>query len=250
MTCKDTRVLRRSIVRNPNKRLAAWTAAALLLALAGGLRAADKDLLPPRLPKEQRDNLQRFLQDHEKPDRFVPRDAKVLDAQAGDVEATDKGATDKPVKQYLVQITAHRPVPDQEEVKHVDVYYYRPNPEKGKPGITVKHTVDLTTGKQVGATELFLKRHTPISAEELKEAVALARAKSAAVGELYKDREEQAVRWEYLQLLISRKHDQHEPGDRVVRFVFTAAALKDQAAPAPVAVIVNLTKDVVGADAR
>ena len=104
-------------------------------------------------------------------------------------------AKDKPIKQYTVQIIPHRPVPDQEEVQRVDVYYYRPNPERGKPGITVRHTVDVTTGKQVGATEVLLNHHTPLSREELDEAVALAKDKTPAVQDLYKGRDRSAVRF-------------------------------------------------------
>jgi hypothetical protein len=140
-------------------------------------------------------------------------------------------------------------VPGQEEVKRVEVYYYRPNPEKGKQGITVRHTVDLTTGKEVGQTEVLLHRHTPMSREELAEAVDLAKEKSADVQALYKDRDKK-VRWEYLQLLINKKHETTEPGDRVVRLVFTAAVPKGEAKPAPVRVIVNLTKETVEADMR
>src|SRR5437868_553832 len=78
----------------------------------------------------------------------------------------------------------------------VDVYYYRPNPTQGKPGITVKHTVDLTTGRQVGDTEVLLNHHSPIAREELADAIKLAREKVPAVGELYQGRDPTAVRWE------------------------------------------------------
>jgi hypothetical protein len=222
------------------------TAALLLAVPARALQAPERgDPIPPRLPKDQRDNLLRFLQAHEKPDRFVPADAKVVDAPAAELEGRAEPPKGQPVKQYMVQITSHRPVPGQEEPKNVDVYYYRPNPEKGKPGITVKHTVDLTTGQQVGPTEVLLKHHAPLAREELAEAVALAREKAAPVQALYKGRDESAVRWEYLQLLVTRKQEQNEPGDRVVRIVFTAAADGDAAPPAPVPVVVNLTKGVV-----
>jgi hypothetical protein len=216
----------------------------------GVLRASDADLIPPQLPKEQRTNLQRFLRQHEKPDRFLPADARVVDAPPADVDNKAANAPGKPVKQYMVQITPHRPVPGQEEVRRVDVVYYRPNPEAGKPGITVRHTVDLTTGEQVGPTEVLVRHHTALSREELAEAVELAREKSAAVGELYKGRDKNAIRWEYLQLLIRRKHEPHEPGDRVVRLVFTAPAADGGAAPQPVPVIVNLTKGIVVPEAR
>ena len=100
----------------------------------------------------------------------------------------------------------------------------------------------------IGQTEVLLNHHTAMSREELAEAVALAQEKSPDVKALYQGRDKSAVRWEYLQMLIRGKTDQSEPGDRVVRFVFTAAAVDGQAAPAPVAVIVNLTKESVVKD--
>lgn len=239
-------------MQHPKKFLVtlATAAVALCIASAHGLYAADQDMIPPQLPKEQRERLQRFLQQHEKPDRFIPADAKLVGSRPPGLDVRNENPRTKPIKQYMVQIIAHRPVPGQEEVKQVDVVYYRPNPEQGQPGIAVRHTVDLTTGSQVGPTEVLLNSHTPISREELAEAVELARAKSSAVGELYKDRDKSAVRWEYLQQVITRKHEPHEPGDRVVRLVFTAAAGKDEPPTAPVGVIVNLTKGVVETAAR
>jgi hypothetical protein len=235
---------------NPKKLLPALAMAATLLfdPASRGSQPSNKDLIPSQFTPEQRENLLRFLQEHEKPDRYIPAGAKLVSSQPTNIELRDEGPSSVPVKQYTVQITPHRPVPAQEEVTRADVYYYRPNPEKGKPGIAVRHTVDLNTGKQVGPTEVLLNSHMPISREELAEAAELAREKSPAVGSLYKDRDKNTVHWEYLQLLISRKHGTHEPGDRVVRFVFTAPAIKDQEAPAPVAVIVNLTKGMVGSD--
>jgi hypothetical protein len=228
----------------------------LVLAIAAAFhthsagRASDKDILPPNLPKEQREHLQHFLQDHEKPNRYIPRDAKLVDFQPPESDKQIESTPAKPIKQYTAQIISHRPVPGQEQVKRVDVYYYRPNPEKGKPGITVKHTVDLTTGKEVGQTEVLTKHHTPLAHEELDEAVELAKDKSDAVKELYKNRDKKAVRWEYLQLMIRGKHETNEPGDRVVRLVFTASDGKDQTESEPVRVIVNLTKGVVITDGR
>jgi hypothetical protein len=225
--------------------------AAILAALTvGSLQAADDDLIPPQLPKDQRANLLRFLEKHDKPDRYVPADAKLVDAQPNMVDMNVTATPEKPIKQYMVQITSHRPVPGEEEVKRVDVYYYRPNPEKGKPGITVRHTVDVTTGEQVGKTEVLLKHHTPLSREELAEAVGMAKEKSPALQDMYKDRDKSTVHWEYLQLMVNRKHDTHEPGDRVVRLVFTAPGINDQPAPAPVAVVVNLTKSAVTTEMR
>jgi hypothetical protein len=242
-------------MRRTGRFLWKWTAAAAVLFIAGAPAwpaGDDKGLVPPGLPKEQQENLLNFLRQHEKPDRYVPEGARVVGPEGKVVDAPPVREPEKPaaIKQYTVQIVSHRPVPGQEEVKRVDVVYYRPNPEKGKPGITIKHTVDLATGKQVGPTEVLLNAHTPLSAEEVDEAVALAREKSPAVAELYKGREKGAVRWEYLQLLVNRKHEAHEPGDRAVRLVFQAAPAGDQPAPEPVRVIVNLTKGVVAPDNR
>jgi hypothetical protein len=234
----------------PKELLLALAAAGVVLVSAplSGRAASDQDPIPPQLPQQQRDNLLRFLEQHAKPDRFIPRDAKLVGSQPPNLDMRNTEPSDKPIKQYTAQIVPHRPVPDQEEVQRVDVYYYRPNPERGKPGITVRHTVDLTTGKQVGATEVLLNYHAPLAREELEEAVALAKDKSPAVQELYKGRDPSAVRWEYLQVLINRKHEPHDPADRVVRLVFTASAVANQPAPAPVRVIVNLTKGVVVKD--
>jgi hypothetical protein len=225
-----------------------WSRLALLFALGTSApatsRAADEDLLPRQLPKDQRENLARFLQQHARPKRYLPPDAKLVDVDPAQGEIKDVAGTPaRPIQQFMVQIISHRPVPGQEEVRQVDVYYYRPNPETGKPGITVRHTVDVTTGKQVGATEVLLKSHTPLAREELAAAVALAEEKTPAVQALYKQGRSK-VHWEYLQLFINRKHDTQEPGDRVVRLVFTTTD-QDQAPPAPVAVMVNLTKGAV-----
>jgi hypothetical protein len=227
----------------------AAAAATLLTASSRGLAAADPELIPSQLPKQQRENLRRFLQQHEKPNRFIPRDAKLVGSRPPGVDAERDSGAGKPIKQYMVQIVPHRPVPGQEEVKQADVCYYRPNPVKGKPGIAVRYTVDLTTGNQVGPTEVLFNNHTPLSREEVAEAVALAREKSSAVQELYK-RFEKAVHWEYLQPVIGRPHGVHEPGDRAVQLAFTASAGKEEAAPAPVRVMVNLTKDVVEPESR
>jgi hypothetical protein len=231
-------------------RLRGPAAVGLLAAVVLAANAADDRVVPASLPKEQRENLLKFLKDHETPDRYVPKGAKLVDAPppAADIEVT--ATKDKPIKQYTVQVTPHRPVPGQERVGKADVYYYRPNPEKGKQGITVKYTVDLATGKPVGETEVLTKAHTPVSREELAEAVAAVKDRSAAVKALYEGRDPTAVRWEYLQMKINRKTEQFEPGDRVVRFVFTADAPEGQNPPDPVRVIVNLTKDLVIPDAR
>ena len=207
-------------------------------------------MIPPQLSKPQQDNLLRFLEQHQKPDRYIPPDAKIVGTLPNGGELPPEPSAAKPVKQYTVQIISHRPVPGQPDPTQVDVYYYRPNPEKGKAGVTVRYTVDVATGNQVGQTEVLLNQHTALSQDEVAEAVAMAKDKSQAVKSLYQNREAGAVRWEYLQMKINAKSDRHEPGDRVVRLVFAANPADGDIAPAPVRVIVNLTKEIVAADSR
>lgn len=235
---------------SPTPWLARSVSVGLLFAVVAVLGAADDRELPAALSAEQKANLLKFLKTSENPDRYVPKGAKFVDAPPPDADLQVTATKDKPVRQYTAQITPHRPVPDQETIDKADVYFYRPNPVKGKPGITVKYTIDLATGKQIGETEVLTKAHTPVSREELTEAVATAQAKVPAVKALYDGRPAGAVRWEYLQMKITRKTDQFEPGDRVVRFVFTAVPDEGQKAPEPVRVLVNLTKDTVTQDDR
>ena len=141
-------------------RLGRATALGLLLAVVSGLRAADERALPASLSKEQKENLLKFLKENETPDRYVPKGARFPDAPPPVADFDIAATKDRPIKQYTVQITPHRPVPDQEQPTKADVYFYRPNPEKGKPGITVKYTIDLTTGKPVGDTEVMTRSRT------------------------------------------------------------------------------------------
>ncbi|MBY0456545.1 MAG: hypothetical protein K2V38_04355 [Gemmataceae bacterium] len=232
------------------------TRAVLASSLAFGLLASalaqqppDERQLPASLTADQKANLLKFLKDTERPDRYIPKGAKFGDTAPSEKELAFTGTKDQPIKQFTAQITPHRPTPDQEKVTKADVFYYRPNPEKGKPGVTVKYTIDLATGQPVGEPEVLTKAHVPVSREELAEAISLAQNKVPAVKELYDGREAGVVRWEYLQMKINRKTDQFEPGDRVVRLVFTAPpAAEGQRAPEPVRVIVNVTRETVQDD--
>jgi len=222
-----------------------WLVASISL-----VQGADEPVLPATLSKDQQAKLLEFLNARRTPEWYVPRDAKIADAAPPATDSEIKATKEKPIKQYTVQITPHRPVPDQEMVTRADVYFYRPNPEKGKPGITIKHTVDLVTGKQVGETEVLTKAHTPVSREELLEAVARAQQQSEPLKALYKGRDPKEVRWEYLQMKINRKSAQFEPGDRLIRFVFTPFTEEGQPSSKPVRVLVNLTKDTLVDDDR
>lgn len=225
-------------------------AVALAAFVTGAVPAADDPVVPESLTKEQQDHLRLFLRGHSTPEHYVPRGAKFVDEKPTTAEEEIQATKDKPIKQYMVQIIPHRAVPGNEVVTKADVYYYRPNPEKGKQGLTIKHTVDLTTGQPVGEPEVMLKAHTPISRDELAEAVAMARSESAAYKTLAAGREASAVRWEYLQMKVNRKGNGLDPGDRVIRLVFTATPGDNEPNPAPVRVLVNLTKGSVIADDR
>src|SRR5436190_5986387 len=89
------------------------TLAVLAVAISASVVHGQKnaDPLPPQLTREQREHLLSFLQKHEKPDRFIPRDAKVIGTQGAGADLKDNAAPAAPVKQYTVQITPHRPVP-------------------------------------------------------------------------------------------------------------------------------------------
>jgi hypothetical protein len=218
--------------------------------VVGSLLGSDDELIPKQFSREQRDRIQQFLKDHEKPKQYIPADAKIVGEQPGATEKLPEVKPGQAVRQYLVQMMPHRPVPGQEEVKRVDVFYYRPNPVKGKPGVTIKHTLDVTTGKEVGTTEVLLNGNKPLAREELAEAVDLAKDKSEPVQALYKQYDKDAIHWEFLQLTINKKQEELEPGDRAVMLTFTVTVPKDQTPPAPVRVIADVTKGLVVAAPR
>lgn len=225
----------------------------ILIVIAGfaaGVALADDPVMPATLDKQQQSVLAKFVREHSTPDRYVPSDAKFVDVRPPEKDESITGTKEKPIRQYTCQITPHRPVPGEERVTRADVYFYRPNPEKGRHGLTVKYTVDLNTGKQIGATEVLTQAHTPVSREELSEAVAEAKEQSEPLKALLAGRREKDVTYEYLQMKINKKSDAFEPGDRVVRFVFTAAVREGEEPPKPVQVIVNLTKGTVIDDKR
>ena len=105
------------------------TTLVLLFATIAPAVGDDRAMIPQQLPKEQQDNLARFLDSHQKADRYIPEGAKIVGTLPGGGELPPAPPAAKPVKQYTVQIISHRPVPDQPEPSRVDVYYYRPNPE-------------------------------------------------------------------------------------------------------------------------
>ena len=71
------------MTRLPNHLLVSLIA---MLILAAGLRAADEPVLPPQLTQPQKQNLLRFLKQHEKPDAFIPRNARVVGSRPAEGE--------------------------------------------------------------------------------------------------------------------------------------------------------------------
>jgi len=222
----------------------------MVCTIIGIANAADEPVVPQSLELAQQANLLKFLKNHEAPQRYVPSGARFVDAPPPKADEEIQATRAKPIRQYTVQITPHRLVPGSDSIGKADVTFYRPNPDKGKPGITVKHTVDLATGAQIGETEVLTAAHTPISRDELAESVASAKTDSPKLRALYAGRDAKTVTWEYLQMKINRKSPNLDPGDRVLRLVFTATTSEGDPSPTPVRVIVNLTKGLVFADDR
>src|SRR5438045_1634846 len=110
------------------------TALLVTLALPAGPQAADGDNVPPNLPSDHEADRLPFLKAHEKPDRYIPPGARIVRPDS----SPPANLPDVPVppnttiKQYTVQISLQRPVPDRPPPDRVDVYYYRPNPAGGK----------------------------------------------------------------------------------------------------------------------
>jgi hypothetical protein len=229
--------------RFPMRLLAGWMCLLGMTVLGTG---AEPPSLPERFTGEQKANLTKFLEARSKPDRYVPAEGKVADLAPPEADRRLLATAEKPIRQFLVQVTPHRAVPDDPTPTKVDVVYYRPHPEKGKPGLTLRHTVDVASGQEIGVPQILTKAHTPLAPEELTLALEFAQKKFPAVAALYRNHDAKAIRWEYLQMMVQRPTPQANPGDRVARFVFRVDAPERTAeAPKPVAVLVNLTQETV-----
>jgi hypothetical protein len=203
--------------------------------------------VPAGLSKEQETKLNTFLAAHAKPATLIPPGAKVVNLNGDEVKDDKRrelGLTanvERAIKQHLVEIRLRRPAGGQAPASIADVYYFRPNPQKGKKGVTVRLAVDLSTGQQAGQPEVILDYPLAFSREELAEAVTLAREKSKEVKEFYQGHGEKAVTWDHKLPWILPKEGAHTTGERVVflRFASGAAELR---------VTVNLTKESVTRD--
>jgi hypothetical protein len=218
---------------------------AISLALMGGTLAlgapvrADDRVIPADLGDGQKANLKKFLASREKPKQFLPEGAKVVGAPAEGVQlGTPQGAE---VKEYLAAVVPHVAADRKKGPEKADIFWYRPNPNKGSPGVTIKRTIDLTTGEPVGPPQVLFNHATPLAPEERDEAVALARKQSRPVAELYNGAEEKDVEVAALvQVISAAGQPDGSPGDRVVSLQFHRKGTKQRAQ-----VMVNLTKQTV-----
>src|SRR5262249_18602820 len=145
------------------------------------------------------------------------------------------------VKEYLSAVIPHEAADRRKGPDKADLYWFRPNPRKGSPGVTVKRVVDLGTGMQVGDPVVLINYLTPLAPEELSDALRIAREKSAAARALYAGREAQDVEVASLvHRITATGQPDGTPGDRVVNLQLRAKRTGQRAS-----VMVNLTKETV-----
>jgi hypothetical protein len=219
-----------------------WTALAALTFTGWlGLRTArageDDSLIPSELNRDQQQNVKKFLSSLAKPKRLIPEGSQAVGFAALSPEMTREGT----IREHLTAIIPERPTAAQPEPRRAEVFWYRYNPIKGKPGVTVKRVVDLSSGKQVGQTEVFADYPTPLARAEVKEAIQLAGEKSEKVKAFYRRADSSNVRVEEL----LAEYGAGAPGfagsgDRVVNLQFL-----DVTVPGFVSVEVNLTRGTV-----
>jgi hypothetical protein len=226
---------------------AAGAMAAGCCLLVGGLRlpATADEMVPESLPPAKKEALKAFLSKLERPAQFLPPGAKILGGPAlpSGPEVDLRAAPAAEVKEYLAEVLPHRAADRRKGPDRADLYWFRPNPRKGTPGITVKRVVDLNTGKQVGQTEVLLHYAAPLTREEKEQAIELARAKAPAVRDLYAAAGKGGVEVVALFEQISAAGvPDGTPGDRVVNLQF-----RKQKAADVLSVNVNVTKETVRA---
>jgi hypothetical protein len=202
-------------------------------------RRVDERLLPPGLTDSQKTNLANYLAGVKKPERFIPESARVVGE--GSVSIDPNPVPGAEIKEYLTSIVPHRPTAKDKAPDKVEIYWFRPNPKQGAPGVTVRRVVDLATGNPVGEPEILFNYPTPLSHEELVEAVKLARDKNDAVRDLWRDAEQGDVVVSPLttRIAVTGSPD-GSPGDRVVNLQFLRKSTGARAN-----VIANLTRGTI-----
>jgi hypothetical protein len=199
----------------------------------------DERLLPSGLTDNQKTNLANYLAGVKKPERFIPELARVVGDGAVSIDPNPVPGAE--IKEYLTSIVPYRARAKDKPPEKVEVYWYRPNPKQGSPGVTVRRVVDLATGKPDGEPDILFNYPTPLSREELSEAAKTARAKNDKVSALVRGAEEGDVVVSPLVTLIKVTGAPYgTPGDRVVNLQFLKKSTGDRAN-----VIVNLTKGTV-----
>ncbi|HEY8504215.1 MAG TPA: hypothetical protein VIL46_06500 [Gemmataceae bacterium] len=204
----------------------------------------DERLIPSDLTGEPRQTLIRYLTDHAKraDDRVVPEGAKVINyAPKLPVLWDSEPRPGVVIREYLVAVVPHRRAGKAEAPARVTLTWFREHPEKGKPGVTVRRVLDLNSGEQVGETEALCYYPTPLSREELRKAVRLAREAAGKVRDLYAKTPEKDITVSHLvEHQIDPGRAGVNPGDRVAVLIFRAKGLSR-----PLSARVNITQERV-----
>jgi hypothetical protein len=203
-----------------------------------GPARADDSQLPANLTDSQKANLKKFLAAVAKPKRFLPEKARFVGAVPDNLDPNPVPGAE--VKEYLAAVVPFTAA-EKKGPEKAYVYWYRPNPKQGAPGVTVRRVVDLTTGEAVGEPEVLFNHATPLSREERDEAIRLAREKSPAVRDLYAGADEKDIEATPLvQVITATGQPEGSVGDRVVTLQFRKRSTNQR-----VNLVVNLTKQTV-----
>ncbi len=214
-----------------------------LFLLGAPLAAADDLIVPRTLPPAKKAILKNYLAKREKPGRFLPPGAKLVGAPLPGIPAPVEPplASGARVVEWLAEARPHEATDPRKGPDLVDLYWFRPNPRKGAPGITVKRVLDLNTGKQLGPTEVLLDYSAPLTHEEEAQAIRLARKNVRAVREAYSGAGKGEVEVVALfEQITAPGVPDGAPGDRVVNLQF-----RRRRSPDVVSVNVNVTKETV-----
>jgi hypothetical protein len=195
-----------------------WIGAVVGLVAMGPspLTADDGDLIPGSLSRAKQERLRAFL-DRRKKNKgaFIPEGSKFR-VWANIHRAIDLPKSNVRVeKEYLAEIKLQRVKDAEKGPERADVYWYRPNPKLGVPGVTVKQAVDLNSGEG-GETEVLFGYPAPLTREEREEAIALAKEKVPGVAKLLAGQQRGVTLDVLFQTIAVPKNPNGKPGDRVV----------------------------------
>ena len=184
-----------------------------------GAGRADDSVIPANLTDTQKANLKKILAAEEKPKRFIPDKAKFVGSPPEGLDQAPMPGAE--IKQYLAAIVPYTTTDPKKSPEKAYVYWYRPNPKQGAPGVTIRRVVDLNSGQLVGEPEVLFNYATPVAPEERTEAIRLAREKIPAVRDLFTDADEKEIAVDALvQVITTTGLPEGAPGDRVVSLQF------------------------------